>query len=154
MERKLAFVVEGVHAAFLEFQTMFDGVEIPAKAPQYERTWPEAWAWMFNALNLMARMDDNSGIMCSLEKFHDRPYKVPVPPYMTPGRHKVKRAATSEPKGESFFYLSSGNDHVSDFSKIMLSPSGIASYSTDVVWGYWRAPFDGGTAIARSPSPT
>ena len=153
VERKLALVAEGGHAAFLEFQTMFDGVEFPAKALNYERTWPEAWTWMCDALNLMARVDEKPGMMCSFEKFHGRPYRGPVLPYMMPGRHKVKRAAKSEPKGEPCFYLNSGNDHASDCSKIMLSPSGIASYSTDVTWGYRRAPFGGGTAIAGSPSP-
>ena len=29
VKRKLALVAEGDHAAFLEFQTMFDGVEFP-----------------------------------------------------------------------------------------------------------------------------
>lgn len=78
---------------------------------------------------------------------------------MIPERHKVKPTVMSEPKEEHCFYLNSGNDHTSDCSKIMLSPSGIASYSTDVTWGYRRAPFmgewttpRGGTAMAGPPS--
>ena len=153
VERKLARVADGGHAALLEFQTMFDGVEFPAKALNYERTWPEAWTRMCDTLNVMVRVDENPGMMCPFEKFLERPYRAPVLPYMMPGRHKVKRAAKSEPKGEPWFYLNSGNDHASDCSKIMLSPSGIASYSTDMTWGYRRAPFGGGTAIAGSPSP-
>ena len=107
---------------------------------------------MCDALNLMVRLDEKLGMMCSFEKFHERPYRRLVLPYVMAARHKVKRAAKSEPKGEHCFYLNSGNDHASVCSKIMLSPSGIASYSTDVTWGYRRAPFGGGTAIARSPS--
>ena len=42
VERKLSLVAEGGQAVFLEFQTMFDGVVFPAKAPNYDRTWPEA----------------------------------------------------------------------------------------------------------------
>ena len=34
VERKLALVAEGGHAAFLEFQTMFDGVEFPGQGAQ------------------------------------------------------------------------------------------------------------------------
>ena len=132
---------------------MFDGVEFPAKAIIYERTWAEAWTWMCDVLNLVARVDEKPGMMCSFEKFHEKPQRGPVLPYMMTGRHQVKRAAKSEPKEVPRFYLTSGNDHASDCSKIMLWPSGIATYLTDVTWGYWRAPFGGGTAMAGSPSP-
>lgn len=39
---KLAHVSEGGTAAFLVFQTMFNGVGFPAKALYYERTWLKA----------------------------------------------------------------------------------------------------------------
>ena len=55
VERKLTLVAEGGHAAFLEFQTMFDGVEFPTKALNYEHSWPEAWTWMCDALDLAVR---------------------------------------------------------------------------------------------------
>ena len=84
---------------------MFVGVEVPAKAINYERTWPEASTWMCDALNLMARVGEKPGMMCSFEKFHERPYRGPVLPYKMPGRHKVKRAAISEPKGKPCFCL-------------------------------------------------
>ena len=51
---------------------------------------------------------------------------------MIPGRHKAKRAATSKPKGEMCCYLIYGNDHAADSSKINLSMSVIASYSTNM----------------------
>ena len=91
----------------------------------------------------MARADEKPGTMCSQEKFHDRPYRSPLLPYMMPRRHKVKQATKSEPKGEPCFYLNSGNDYASDCAKIMLAPSGTANYSTDVTWGYPRTPFVG-----------
>ena len=47
-----------------------------------------------------------------------------------------------DPKAEPCFYLISGNDHSSNCCKILV-PSGVASYSTDVVWGYRRVPFVG-----------
>lgn len=73
VERKLALVTEGGMAAFLGFQTMFEGVQFPSKALNYEHMWSEAWAWMCDALNFMPRVDANPGMMCSVEKFHERP---------------------------------------------------------------------------------
>ena len=49
---------------------MFDGVGIPAKALNYDCTWPEAWTWMRDALNLMTRVDEKPDLMISLETFH------------------------------------------------------------------------------------
>ena len=65
-------------AAFLEFQLMFDGVEFPAKALDYGRTWPEACTWVCDAVYLMAWVDEKPGNLCSFEKFHERPYSGPV----------------------------------------------------------------------------
>lgn len=107
----------------------------------------------------MAGVDDKLGLICSFEKFHGRPERGPVLPYMMPGRHKLKRGVKSKPKNEPCFYLSSGKDHASDFRKIILSPSATASYSADVTWGYRRAPFVGewttgsGGVAMTAPSP-
>lgn len=38
-----------------------------------------------------------------------------------PGRNKIKRVVMSGPKGEPCFYFSSGNIHISDCCKIMVS---------------------------------
>ena len=168
VERKLALVAEGGMAAlvaeggmaaFLKFQLTFDGVEFLAKALDYGPSRPEAWTWMCDALNTMARVDEKPAMMCTFEKFHGRPHRGLVLPYMMPGRHKVKRAVKLEPKGEPCFYLSSGNDHASSCFKAMLSRSGAGSYSTDVTWGYRRALFVGewttgsGGATMAAPSP-
>ena len=88
---------------------------------------------MCDALNIMARVDDNPDMACSSEKFHERRYRDLVLPNMMPGRRRVKRAVKTDPKVEPCFYLNSGNDHDSDCSKIMLSPPCTASCSTDVM---------------------
>ena len=115
---------------------------------------------MCDALNITTRVDEKPDMMCSLEKFHGRRYKRSVLPYMMPGRRSVKRAVKSDPKGERCLHLNSGNDHATDCSKIMLSPSGTAGYPTDVTWGYWRAPYtgewttgSGGATPTAPPSP-
>ena len=41
--------------------------------------------------------------MCSFKTFHERRYRGAVLPDMIPGRHKVKTAVNSEPKGEPWF---------------------------------------------------
>jgi len=77
VERKLALVAEGGMAAFLEFQLMFEGVEIPAKALDYGRMWLEAWTSMCDAFNIMARVDEKPDMTSSFEKFHGRRYRGP-----------------------------------------------------------------------------
>ena len=92
VERKLALVAKGGMAAFLEFQLMFEGVEFPAKALDYGRTWPDAWTWMCEALSTIARVNEKPEMTSSFEKFHERRYMRHVLPYMMPGRRSVNRA--------------------------------------------------------------
>ena len=99
---------------------------------------------MCDTLNIMAWVDEKPDMMCFFETFHGRRYRSPVLPYMMPGRLSVKRTVKSDPKGEGCFYLKSRNDHATDCSKIMLSPSGTASYSTNVTSGSRRPPVMGG----------
>ena len=61
---------------------------------------------------------------------------------MMPGFRHHNRKNKEESKGERCFFLNSGNNHSSTTDKILL-PSGIASYSADVTWGYRRWPFVG-----------
>ena len=72
VERKLALVAEGGIAAFLEFQLMLEAVEFPVKTLDFARTWPDAWTWMCDALNIRVRVDEAPGMMCYIEKFHGR----------------------------------------------------------------------------------
>ena len=69
-------------------------------------------------LNLMARLDEKPGMVCSFEKFHERPYRGPVLLCMMQGRHKVKLAAKAERKGIPCFYQNSDNDHASSGAKV------------------------------------
>ena len=63
-------------------------------------------------------------------------------PFMMPGFRHHNRKNKAESKGERCFFLNSGNNHSSTTDKILL-PSGIASYSADVTWGYRRRRFVG-----------
>lgn len=96
---------------------------------------------MYNVLNAMTRVNKKPSMMCSFEKFHERPYRGTVLPYMMPSCHKIEQVVELESKGDIFFYLNPGNGHVSDFYKILLSSSGASSYSSNVVWSCKRAPF-------------
>ena len=98
---------------------------------------------MCDTLNIMTCVDEKPDMMCSFAKFHGRRCRSPVLPYMMPGRRSVKRTVKSDPKVERCFYLTSRNDHATDCSKIMLSPSGTPRYSMDVTWGSRRPPFMG-----------
>ena len=64
-------------------------------------------------LNLMARLDEKVGMVCSFEKFHEKPYRGPVLLCMIQGRHKVKWAAKAERKGKPCFYVNYNNDDAS-----------------------------------------
>ena len=122
---------------------MFEDVKFPAKAFDYGRRWPEGWTWMCDTLNIMACVDEKPDMMYYFGTFHGRRYGGPVLPYMMPGRRSFNRTVKSDPKGERCFYLNSRNDHATDCSKIMLSPSSTASYSPDVTWGSRRQIFMG-----------
>lgn len=71
-------------------------------------------------------------MMCSFEPPREQWYRGPVLPYIMLGHHKVKWAVKSKLKGKPCFHLKPGSDHASGCCKIMLSPSGAASYSTNV----------------------
>ena len=59
VERWLVLVAGGGISAFLEFQTMFEGVQVSATALNYDRMWPETWMWMCDALNVIARVTES-----------------------------------------------------------------------------------------------
>ena len=59
---------------------MLHSMEFLFKTINYDGTWPEACSWMCHALNLMVRLDEKPGMMCSCEEFHERPYRGPVLP--------------------------------------------------------------------------
>lgn len=58
---------------------------------------------MCSDIDLMVWVDKKPGNMHSFEKFHERISKGRVLPYMMPGRHEIKRTATSDPKSDPVF---------------------------------------------------
>ncbi|CAB1109913.1 unnamed protein product [Ectocarpus sp. CCAP 1310/34] len=59
VERRIALVMEGGKAAFLEFPKLFPGVMFPTKALSFRAIWPEAFAWMNDSLNIAAERGTN-----------------------------------------------------------------------------------------------
>ena len=141
VERKLALIAEGARAAWLEFPRHFPDLEFPAKANSWHQIWPEAFTWMNNCLNTTAQAHTPDKLSPYERLCKKRPTNCLLP-FMMPGFRHQNRKNKAESKGERCYFLNSGNNHSSTTDKILL-PSGIASYSADVTWGYWRRPFVG-----------
>ena len=141
VERKLALIAEGARAAWLEFPRHFPDLEFPAKANSWHQIWPEAFTWMNDCLNTTAQVHTPDKLSPYERLYKKRPTNRLLP-FMMPGSRHHNRKNKAESKGECCFFLNSGNNHFSTTDKILL-PSGIASYSADVTWGYRRRPFVG-----------
>ena len=141
VERKLALIAEGARAAWLEFPRHFPDLEFPAKANSSHQIWPEAFTWMNDCLNTTAQAHTPDKLSPYERLYKKRPNNRLLP-FMMPGFRHHNRKNKAESKGERCFFLNSGNNHSSTTDKILL-PSGIASYSADVTWGYRRRPFVG-----------
>ena len=141
VKRKLALIAEGARAAWLEFPRHFPDLEFPAKVNSWHQIWPEAFTWMNDCLNTTAQAHTPDTLSPYERLYKKRPTNRLLP-FMMPGFRHHKRKNKAESKGERCFFLNSGNNHSSTTDKILL-PSGIASYSTDVTWGYRRRPFVG-----------
>ena len=141
VERKLALIAEGARAAWLEFPRHFPDLEFPAKANSWHQIWPEAFTWMNDCLNTTAQAHTPDKLSPYERLYKKRPTNRLLP-FMMPGFRHHNRKNKAESKGERCFFLNSGNNHSSTTDKILL-PSGIASYSADVTWGYRRRPFVG-----------
>ena len=141
VERKLALIAEGARVAWLEFPRHFPDLEFPAKANSWHQIWPEAFTWMNDCLNTTAQAHTPDKLNPFERLYKKRPTHRLLP-FMMPGFRHHNRKNKAESKGEHCFFLNSGNNHSSTTDKILL-PSGIASYSADVTWGYWRRPFVG-----------
>ena len=145
VERKFALIAEGARAAWLEFPRHFPDLEFPAKANSWHQIWPEAFTWMNDCLNTTAQAHTPDKLSPYERLYKKRPTHRLLP-FMMPGFRYPNRKNKVESKGERCFFLNSGNNHFSTTDKTLL-PSGIASYSTDVTWGYRRRPFVGGLPI-------
>ena len=141
VERKLTLIAEGARAAWLEFPRHFPDLEFPAKADSWHQIWPEAFTWMNDCLNTTSQAHTPDKLSPYERLYKKRPTNRLLP-FMMPGFRHHNRKNKAESKGERCFFLNSGNNHSSTTDKILL-PSGIASYSTDVTWGYRRRPFVG-----------
>ena len=141
VERKLALIAEGARTAWLEFPRHFPDLEFPAKANSWHQIWPEVFTWMNDCLNTTAQTHTPDKLSPYERLYKKRPTNRLLP-FMMPGFRHHNRKNKAESKGERCFFLNSGNNHSSTTDKILL-PSGIASYSADVTWGYRRRPFVG-----------
>ena len=141
VERKLALIAVGARAAWLEFPRHFPDLEFPVKANSWHQIWPEAFTWMNDCLNTTAQAHTPDKLSPFERLYNKRPTNRPLP-FMMPGFRHHNRKNKAESKGERCFFLNSGNNHSSKTDNILL-PSGIASYSADVTWGYRRRPFVG-----------
>ena len=151
VERKLALIAEGARAAWLEFPRHFPDLEFPAKANSWHQIWPEAFTWMNDCLNTTAQAHTPDKLSPFEGLYKKRPTNRLLP-FMMPGFRHHNRKNKAESKGERCFFLNSDNNHSSTTDKILL-PSGIASYSADVTWGYRRRPFVGELLSAVVSSP-
>ena len=159
VERKLALITEGARAAWLEFPRHFPDLQFPRKALIWDKIWPEAFSWMNDCINISARVDDESDMLCPWENLYGRRPTSLVLPFMMPGFRHANRKTKMHSKGERCFYLNTGHDHSSTAHKVLLA-SGVASYTADVTFGYHRRPFVGesptwgdGAVVSSPPSP-
>ena len=142
VERKLTLIREGARAGLLEFPHHFPDLQFPSKARTWQAIWPEAFSWMNDCPNITVRVDDKPHMLSPWEKLHGKRPSSLVLPFMMPDFRHTKRKTKMESKGERCFYLNSGVDHSSTTYKVLL-PSGSATYTADVTFGYSRRPFVG-----------
>ena len=137
----MAPIAEGARAAWLEFPRHFPDLEFPAKANSWHQIWPEAFTWMKDCLNITAQAHTPDKLS-PYERLYEKLPTNRLLPFMMPGFRHHNRKDKEESKGERCFFLDSGNNHSFTTDKILL-PTGIASYSADVTWGYRRRTFVG-----------
>ena len=92
---------------------------------------------------------------CPEEKLYGKRLRKPLLPFLMPGHRTRGSGRKWAGEADPCFYLNGGNDHASDFDKVMLE-SGIASYTTNATYVYRRAPFVGqqvafGNGVIRAP---
>ena len=141
-ERKLSLITEGAGATWLEFPRHFPNLQFLRKALIWDKIWPEAFSWINDCINISARVGDRPDMLYPWEKLYGRRPTSPVLLFMVPGFRHANRKTKMHSKGEICFYLNTGHDHSSTAHKVLLA-SGVASYTTDVTFGYHRRPFAG-----------
>ena len=111
---------------------------------------------MSENINITSRVD-SPDMRCPEEKLYGKRLREQLLPFLMPGHRTRGLGPKWADKADACFYLNGGNDHASDYDKVMLE-SGIASYTTNTPYAYRRAPFVGqqvtfGNGVIRAPSP-
>ena len=156
VERRIALVKEGARAAWLRFPRLFPDVRFSSRAMHYSAVWPAAWIWMSENINITLRVDSPDK-RCPEEKLYGKRLRKQLLPFLMPGHRTRGSGPKWAGKAVPCFYLNDGNDHASDYDKVMLE-SGIVSYTANATYAYRRAPFVGqqvtfGNGVIRAPSP-
>ena len=156
VERRIALVKEGARAAWLRFPRLFPDVRFSSRAMHYSAVWPEAWIWMSENINITLRVDSPDK-RCPEEKLYGKRLRKQLLPFLMPGHRTRGSGPKWAGKAVPCFYLNDGNDHASEYDKVMLE-SGIVSYTANATYAYRRAPFVGqqvifGNGVIRAPSP-
>ena len=141
VERRIALVKEGARAAWLGFPRLFPDVRFPSRAMHYSAVWPEAWTWMSENINITSRVD-SPDMRCPEEKLCGKRLRKQLLPFLMPGHRTQGSGPKCAGKTDPCFYLNGGNDHASDYDKVMRE-SGIVSCTTNATYAYRRAPFVG-----------
>ena len=121
VERKLALITEEARAAWLEISRQFPDLRLPRKALIWDKTWPEAFSWMNDCINISARVDDKPDMLCPWEKLYGRRSTSLVFPFLMPGFRHANRKTKMHSKGERCFYLNTGHDRSSTAHKVLLA---------------------------------
>ena len=156
MERRIVLVKEGARAAWLGLPRLFPNVRFPSRAMHYSAVWPGAWTWMSENINITSCVD-SPGMRCPEEKLYGKRLRKQLLPFLMPGDRTPGLGPKWAGKVDPCFYLNDGNDHASDYYKVMLE-SGIVSYPTNATYAYRRAAFVGqqvtfGNEVIRAPTP-
>ena len=111
---------------------------------------------MSENINITSRVDSPDK-RCPEEKLYGKRLRKQLLPFRMPGHRTRGSGPKWAGKADSCFYLNGGNDHASDYDKVMLE-SGIVSYTTNTTYAYRRAPFVGQqvtfvNGIISAPSP-
>ena len=111
---------------------------------------------MSENISITSRVD-SPDMRCPEEKLFGKRLRKQLLPFLMPGHRTRGSGPKWAGKADPCFYLNGGNDHASDYDKVVLE-SGIFSYATNATYAYRRAPFVGqqvtfGNGGIRAPSP-
>ena len=96
---------------------------------------------MSENINITSRVD-SPDMRCPEEKLCGKRLRKQLLPFLMPGHRTQGSGPKCAGKTDPCFYLNGGNDHASDYDKVMLE-SGIVSYTTNATYAYRRVPFVG-----------